>query len=572
MWIKTEGIEVPAHKDQTTEVSINEWFTNNHSFLLGTPVASQLRGTSGGWAQTVAVEAEPGQNTIALLQNRLQTILKRAKVDAQRKKIIIPVQHFDNGKPCTDIQPTEVEAEVFDGVLAVHRHYNSDEESDYRITHVLTGLAVGSGRYSEMEARDRVVDLLLLPMDWTFTSAADFPIKYKNRVAKIMQGDYLSTSFKAQMLGKGDDATPPSPDDTGKVSTTHEDSNTMATVIPADRFESDSAYAFILRENPKASGIEIQFPLDCTQTEWPGERRWSTTERNTIRDRIAQATAGFISVIEKEGFQQANGNPFLWWIKATDSGVFTQKMSKARSWVTKCSRWGAYELDASIPVDQTKTRRRNKPPVPSPQSELTPNSPSPQPASGNKLADALSEAIAPRLAAALLPQIVEVVGASQQTKELEREVERLKMQVEELQQLRTKYEVENMKLANERDGALAKLEHMEGAVQELNTEVEKFRDMAMELERDRDSLKLTLADLGLDSDVVQPAPAVNWESEPDEAPSWDEFTPSSEVVQPAPTMNWEDEALGESESNSNSVSEPEDTEESEGFDLDSLGE
>jgi predicted RNase H-like nuclease (RuvC/YqgF family) len=205
------------------------------------------------------------------------------------------------------------------------------------------------------------------------------------------------------------------------------------------------------------------------------------------------------------------------------------------------------------------------------QPELSPNTPSTQAASGNKLADAI--------ASVLLPQIVEAVGASQQTKELEREVNRLRMQVEELQELRTKYEVQNVTLANERDAALARVNEMEAAIAELNEEVEKFRGMAMELERDRDNLKLTLAELGLDSDVVQPAPEVNWDETPVTEPdtvSWDEedeLSLNSDVTQAASEVNWEDEELGESsESASDLPNEPDDTEEEEGFDLSSLGE
>jgi hypothetical protein len=460
MWIKTDIISVPAHKSQTTEVSVNEWFIQNHSFLLGTPVANQLRGTAGGWVQTCAVEARSGQDTIALLRDRLSQILVRAR---------------------------------------------------------------------------------------------------------------------------GDDATSPSCNDSNRQTSTQGYFNNMATIIPADRFESNSAYAFILRENPRASGIiEIQFPLDCTEVEWKDNTRWTNTERSNIRDRISQSTSGFISVIEKEGFQQANTNPFLWCVKVLDSGVFTQKMTKARSWVNKCSRLGAYEIEASIPVEQTKSRRR-KPATPAsqPQVELRPNSTLTQP-SGNKLADAI--------ASVLLPQIVEAVGASQQTKELERErdelrceVERLKLVVEELRVIRANQEMANVKLTSERDAALARIGEMESAAQELGSEVEKFRALAIELERDRDALKLTLAEVGLDPslELTQPEPAVNWDEPATPEPvSWDD---DDETSQPDDTttqsVDW-DEDLGESQLGSESKDEPdaiEEKEESEpeGFDpelLESLGE
>lgn len=38
MWIKTESILVPAYANKTTEVSVNEWFFKNRSFLLGAPL------------------------------------------------------------------------------------------------------------------------------------------------------------------------------------------------------------------------------------------------------------------------------------------------------------------------------------------------------------------------------------------------------------------------------------------------------------------------------------------------------------------------------------------------------
>ena len=345
----------------------------------------------------------------------------------------------------------------------------------------------------------------------------------------------------------------------------------MATVIPADRFESNSAYAFILRENPKASGIEIQFPLDCTEYEW--KARWADNDRTLIRDRIYKATNGFIALIEKEGFRQAHGNPFLWFVKENDPEQFKARISKARAWIGKCATKGAYEIDADVPVERTKSRRRKAPANSSP----SVNEPSAQPVS-NKLADAI--------ASVLLPQIMEAVGASQQTKELEREVDRLRMQVEDLQELRAKYEVENMTLASERDAALAKVKEMEDAIAQTNEEVRKFRNLAVELERDRDSLKLTLSELGVGEEFTDSSPEVDWDespvSEPEpEAVSWDddESSPTVEAVEKeftasSPEVDW-DEDLGESQSDSKSKDEPdasEDTSESEGFDLDSLGE
>lgn len=480
-WIKTEAISVPAHANTTTEVNINEWFQANRSFLLGTPVASQLRGTAGGWVQTCAIAPHPGQDTVALLRDRLSQLLKMAK---------------------------------------------------------------------------------------------------------------------------GDEATSP------QVGTNHlpaqEDTN-MATVIPVDKFESNSFYSFILRENPKAQGIEIHFPPDCTNSEVL-ERRWTNGEKNGLRDRINAGTNGFVSLIEKEGFEQAHKNPFLWYVKETEPSSFNQKITKARSWVNKCSNRGAYEIDASIPVESTKSRRRtSKPAV---QTSCEPHTPPTQPAQGSKLADAI--------AAVLLPQIVEAVSSGVSAEELERlksennryeqivrgmtgnleeadkknrdqaaQIEQLKEELYQLQQMRTQWEVENNALATERDAAHIKIQEMEQAMSTLGEEVEKFRGMAVELESERDSLKLTLAELGVDEVFTPPAQDVDWgntdaaQSEP-EAMSWDEDEPSPEphtsYTASTQDVSWdEDESLGESPSDSRLSSGPDDTEESEesddeGFDLDSLGE
>lgn len=479
-WIKTSSIEVPAHANQTTEVAINEWFNNNRSFLLGTPVANQLRGTAGGWAQTMAVAPIKDQDTIGLLRDRLSQILKMAKGDG-------------------DTSPSP----------SINEFSNKPS-------------------YSE--------------------------------------------------------------------------GNTMATVIPVDKFESNSFYAFILRENPKASGIEIHFPQDCADSE-ALERRWTNSERMNLRDRINTGTNGLVSLIEKEGFDQAHKNPFLWYTKETDSSSFDRKITKARGWVNKCAGRGAYEIPTDVPVESTRSRRRGASKLPAPTQPDSPTPPPVQPAQGNKLADAI--------AAVLLPQIVETIGSTisaDEARQLRAEnrhleelvagmkgnledsdaknreanslIEQLKEELYQLQQTRTQWEVENNALANERDTALAKIQEMEQAMSTLGEEVKKFRGMAMELERDRDSLKLTLSELGLDEPSPTPSAqeAVSWDDgdasgSVSEPMSWDEEDePAAES--PDQSMNWDEEVteLGEPSSGSSSESEPGDTEESEGFDLDSLGE
>jgi len=75
-WTKTKKITVPAKKGDVAQVNINEWFTSHPSFMLGRPVASQLRSATGNWAASCAVESDRDQDTIAILSDRLQQLLK----------------------------------------------------------------------------------------------------------------------------------------------------------------------------------------------------------------------------------------------------------------------------------------------------------------------------------------------------------------------------------------------------------------------------------------------------------------------------------------------------------------
>lgn len=75
-WTKTQKITVSANKEEVTQVNVNEWFIANPSFMLGRPAASQLRSATGNWAASCAVEPEKDQDTIAMMGDRLNILLK----------------------------------------------------------------------------------------------------------------------------------------------------------------------------------------------------------------------------------------------------------------------------------------------------------------------------------------------------------------------------------------------------------------------------------------------------------------------------------------------------------------
>ncbi|HEY9610526.1 hypothetical protein [Allocoleopsis sp.] len=419
-WIKTSSIEVPAHANQTTEVDINEWFNSNRSFLLGTPVANQLRGTAGGWVQTVAIAAEPGQDTVALLRDRLSQILQMAK---------------------------------------------------------------------------------------------------------------------------GDDATSPSDSNDAQ---TQGDTNIMATVIPADKFESNSPFSFILRENAKPHGIEIHFPPDSTPD------------------------AGFIGRIAAAGFEKARTNPDLWYCNYSEVS-----MTKARGWVKACQKNGAYEIDSSVPVEQTKSRRRGKSGQSKPTSTPTPE-PAPTPVVGGKLVDAIAERCCKQIAERvqeMLNTMKEELAVKPDTSELDAlraENERLRRDMERLMREHERMET----TINQQKEAI---EERDRTIADLNLKVANLVTAGSELVESRDrvitSLRQQLAEWG----VVEAEPeAPVFDDEPEvEAPVFDDEPPVFEDDEPvADTPNFDEEVveLGEQPSPSSSDSEPDDTSAEEGFDLDSLGE
>lgn len=428
-WIKTSWIEVPAHANQTTEVSVNEWFFKNRSFLLGTPVANQLRGTAGGWAQTCAIAPTENQDTVSLLRDRLSQILKMAKGDV-----------------------------------------------------------------------------------------------------------------------------PPSPSQSINEISPYQKSNTMATVIPSDKFESNSSFAFILRENPKASGIEIHFPPDA------------------IPD------PGFIGRVVAAGFLQAHSNPSLWYHKQ----YTPELMAKARGWVKACQKHGAYEIDPSEPVEKTKSRRRGTKQAASPTPTPTPASATP--VVGNKIVDAIAERVQEMLNTmkeelAVKPDTSELDGLRAENERLRRDMERLRQEHERMETT----------ISQQRE-----------AIDVAVAEVARLGEVVEERDRVITSLRQQLAEWGVVEVESEPGvPVFDDESEApvfdDEPPVFDDEQnnsqfgvrnselddsdpiPNSELTIPNSTdaPNFDDEEvveLGEPPLPSSSEPEPDDTSEVEGFDLDSLGE
>lgn len=425
-WIKTETISVPAHANTTTEVNINEWFQANRSFLLGTPVANQLRGTAGGWVQTMAIAPEPGQNTIALLRDRLSQILLMVKGDVSAS-----------------------------------------------------------------------------------------PLNKPNA-----QGD----------------------------------SNIMATVIPADKFESNSPYAFILRENPKASGIEIHFPPD------------------------SKPDSSFLGRIAAEGFKQAHSNTSLWY----HNQFSPELMKKARSWVKSCQKFGAYEMDSSEPVEQTKSRRRgggktngSKPSEPTP----TPSAASATPVVGNKLVDAVCDRVQQMLDTlkqelVVKPDTAELDALRAENEQLKAELQKSlddhRQMIEKLDVLIPKVE----ELEKERNWMQETISQQRETIDKVVSVADNLGVVVEERDRTITTLRQQLAEWGVETEAEPAAPV--FEDEPEvEAPVFDDEPPifdDEPAPTDAPSFDDEVEDLGESPSPSESPSEPDATEEDEPLDLDSLGE
>jgi hypothetical protein len=120
--------------------------------------------------------------------------------------------------------------------------------------------------------------------------------------------------------------------------TYNKENHIMATLIPADKFQSSSALSFILRENPKREGIEVHFPPDYT-ADSPAEKQ-------------------LLEQIKAKGFVAAKSNPSLFYLKPRTSEEHAQLMAYMRNKVEKCKSRGACELDSDTPVEEIKSRRR----------------------------------------------------------------------------------------------------------------------------------------------------------------------------------------------------------------------
>ncbi len=190
----------------------------------------------------------------------------------------------------------------------------------------------------------------------------------------------------------------------------------MATVIPTDKFHSNSIYAFILRENPEKKGIEIHLPTDC-QVE-------------------SDDAVKFIVRIQSAGFKQSHQNPKLYYAKYSP-----ELMSKARSWVKTCEKFQAYELGVNEPVESTPSRRRF--------SKKESTAATTTPPTSNKLLDAIAQLIDAKL---------ETLSESIGTNIIERLKVEHKNSLAEAKSLKEELE----KVKSERDELAAALEQVRG--------------------------------------------------------------------------------------------------------------
>lgn len=444
IWIHTHKIQVPANSNQITEVAINEWFHENPRFLLGRPIANQLRGSNNGWAQTVAIQSDSDREFTPELRLALRSILMRTNVNVERKAIAVQIKLEETNK----YQAVTIDADVYDGVLAIHQPVKAEEEERI-ITHVNTGAKLpNEGTFSYQECRDRVYDLLALPIAWNSTGFPEMSDEVKGKVREIMRADYLSKNLRDRLLGEESIALP-APEDK-QLSQANNEGN-MASKIPADKFEQASGYSFILRENPKQKRIEIHFPED------------------------AAPKPDMISQLAKHGFEKAKSNPHLWYAPYSD-----ELMAKARGWVTRCAKYGAYELDSSVPVEQTKSRRRS----PSKPAEKTE---APAAAPPNKLVDAVALRVREMLEE-MLPGIIEQVAGSSQ----------------ELNQLKA----ENLHLKE----TIAK---QEVVVEEQKQIIQEGMSQLIEVAMERDRLRSQLAEWGVvESEPEEESPMFDDDDEP----------------------------------------------------------
>ncbi|MCC5617473.1 hypothetical protein LC605_20760 [Nostoc sp. CHAB 5836] len=293
-----------------------------------------------------------------------------------------------------------------------------------------------------------------------------------------------------------------------------QEDNDMATVIPAEKFKSNSVYAFILRQNPKQSGIEIHFPPDC---QMDGD--------NAIK---------FVAKVMGAGFKQANKNPKLYY------AVYTEDLwQRAQSWVQSCKTFDAYELSSDEPVDKTPSRRRYG-------SSATKEAASTPPAAPNKLLDAISDLLNTKvdpLAENIASCIVERLKAeriSRDSDKLRRENEELIAQrnelvesSESLTQMLTDIKAEMVKMQNDyceieakKDAALQQAQKLEDFLELAEFDIAAHKKENELLQAQRDEYAKQLQDLGMLESPGQSAPIFD-----DDSPVFaDELKEESEPV------------------------------------------
>ncbi|MBN3948433.1 MAG: hypothetical protein HWQ38_19040 [Nostoc sp. NMS7] len=308
----------------------------------------------------------------------------------------------------------------------------------------------------------------------------------------------------------------------------------MATVIPADKFDNDSVYSFILRENPEKRGIEIHFPPEC-----------KTDSANAI---------AFIAKIIGAGFKQANKNPKLYYATYSEALI-----ARARSWTASCKTLGAYELGSNEPVERTPSRRRYPPKEPVAASTHPAHPPTP-----NKLLDAIAsllnskvDPLAENIAACIMDRLKSELRDSQELDNLKAENLRLTAERDAL----VKDSVGLTQLLEEEREQMNRIQKSYCQLESIaNSQATFIQDYKAQLAHSED----TIAQLQLECEQMR-SQLLEFGLEPESAPS-------------APTFDDEpvfaDESLEEIAPTfaDESIPQPkfDDEEEESGFDLDEL--
>jgi hypothetical protein len=273
----------------------------------------------------------------------------------------------------------------------------------------------------------------------------------------------------------------------------------MATLIPADKFQSYSVFSFILRENPKQQGVEIHFPPEY------------------VAESDAEKT--LLEQIKSKGFVSAKSNPSLFYIKPRTTEEHAQLMAYMRKKVAACAKWGACELDGDVPVEEIKSRRRwggnkeNKPVEP----VVTPTS--------APIVDAIAQRLQP-----MFDELASKIQVPADPKELQEAqakltdyLHRWQKDQETFKALRSELDVfvglnedlkkDNEDLRSQLADVTAKIVELNGTVHELQTELKETREADIELMKQVESLQEK--NEGLRSQLAEFGVGVTQQPEPD---------------------------------------------------------